>query len=113
MKEKIKCGPVYDAIIIGGGPAGITAGIYLARRKLCVLILYEQMGGQASLTSDIENYAGFKFITGEDFTKRLKEHLNDYDIRSVEEKVLGLNKSRKNFKVKTDKQIYEAKSKSV
>jgi len=110
MKQKIHCDKTFDTIIIGGGPAGITSGIYLARRNLCVLILYEKLGGQASLTADIENYSGFKFISGQDFTDKLNDHLNNYDVTSKQEKVLKIKKSNNIFRVETDKNIYEGKT---
>jgi alkyl hydroperoxide reductase subunit F len=109
-KQKIHCGQKIDTIIIGGGPAGITAGIYLARRNLCVLIIYEKLGGQASTTADIENYAGFKFITGEEFTKRLNEHLADYDVTTAEEKVEKIEKINNGFQVITNKNKFIGKS---
>jgi NADH-dependent peroxiredoxin subunit F len=101
---------IFDAIIIGGGPAGITAGIYLARRNLCVLIVYEKLGGQASTTGEIKNYAGFRLISGPEFTKRLDEHLKDYDITTVEEKVDSISNSGNMVQIKTSKTIYEGKS---
>lgn len=101
---------IYDSIVIGAGPAGITAGIYLARRKLKVLVFYREVGGQASKTSDIENYSGFKFITGRDFTEKLKEHIKSYDLQCNQEKVIKIKKSGKIFNVKTKKSEYFSKS---
>lgn len=101
---------IYDTIIIGGGPAGITAGIYLARRNLNVLIIYKELGGQASITADIENYSGFKFITGLEFTERLKEHIIDYKIKYINENVLKVKKDKNIFNINTDKNTYSSKS---
>jgi len=109
-KQKIHCDKTFDTIIIGAGPAGITAGIYLARRNLCVLILYEQLGGQTALTADIENYAGFRFISGKDFTERLDEHLEQYDVTCEKERVEKIEKSRGMFRVETEKNIYKGKT---
>jgi len=66
---------VYDAIVIGGGPAGMTAAIYLARKQLKVLLLSKDLGGQAAWSSDVENYLGFSMITGTELTKHFQDHL--------------------------------------
>jgi len=59
-KEKNKEEIIYDAIIIGGGPAGLTAGIYLSRARMDTLLIEKALpGGQAILTEIIENYPGF------------------------------------------------------
>lgn len=67
---------MYDCIIIGAGPAGMTAGIYTARKQLQTLILAKQVGGQMVWSSDIENYTGFSLITGADLTENFKKHLD-------------------------------------
>ncbi len=68
----------YDLIIIGGGPAGMTAGIYAARKKLKTLILTRSIGGQAALSSDIENYTGFAMVSGADLTGKFEQHLEEF-----------------------------------
>ena len=55
---------MYDLIIIGAGPAGITASVYAARKIMNLLVITKDIGGQASLSGDIENYTGYQFITG-------------------------------------------------
>jgi NADH-dependent peroxiredoxin subunit F len=55
---------MYDLIIIGAGPAGITASVYAARKKINFLVVTEDIGGQAAWSGDIENYTGYQFITG-------------------------------------------------
>lgn len=67
---------MYDVIIIGGGPAGMTAAIYTARKKLKTLLLTKQLGGQMVWSSDVENYTGFSMISGADLTLQFHEHLN-------------------------------------
>jgi len=49
---------MFDLIIIGAGPAGITAAVYAARKKMNVLVITKDIGGQAALSGDIENYTG-------------------------------------------------------
>lgn len=66
---------IYDVIVIGGGPAGIGAGIYAARKKLKSLLLTKDFGGQSVNSASIENFIGYKSISGVDFAKVLEEHL--------------------------------------
>lgn len=68
----------YDVIIIGGGPAGMTAAIYCARKKLKVLMLTKDLGGQAAWSSDVENYLGFSMITGTDLVKHFQDHMQQF-----------------------------------
>ncbi|MBT4165410.1 FAD-dependent oxidoreductase [archaeon] len=107
MVEKKK---VYDVVIVGGGPAAISSAIYLARRNLCVLMVYGVLGGQASTTADIENYVGFKFITGEEFTKRLNEHLKEYDISCQKEIVKIVKAKGSLFSVEGEENNYIGKA---
>ena len=64
-----------DLIIVGAGPAGITASVYAARKRMDFLVITKNVGGQAELSADIENYTGYKFITGPELVERFKEHL--------------------------------------
>ncbi|MEZ4180049.1 MAG: FAD-dependent oxidoreductase [Candidatus Doudnabacteria bacterium] len=66
---------MYDCIIIGAGPAGMTAGIYAARKKLNTLILAKEAGGQMVWSSDVENYSGYSMISGAELTLKFEEHL--------------------------------------
>jgi alkyl hydroperoxide reductase subunit F len=71
---------MYDLIIIGAGPAGITAAVYAARKRLNTLVITGDIGGQAAWSGDIENYTGYQFITGPDLAAKFEEHLRKYDI---------------------------------
>jgi len=71
---------VYDLIIIGAGPAGITAAVYAARNETDFLVLTGDIGGQTAWTDDIENYTGYQFITGMDLAVRFEEHMKKYDV---------------------------------
>ena len=66
---------MYDCIIIGAGPAGMTAAIYTARRKLNTLVLAKEVGGQMVWSADVENYTGFTMVTGADLTLKFQEHM--------------------------------------
>ena len=101
---------MYDIVIIGAGPAGITAGVYAARKKMKVLVITKDIGGQAAWSGDIENYTGYQFITGPDLAAKFEEHMKRYDVSVKEgESASGLTKSGSIIKVKTDKDSYEAK----
>ena len=65
---------MYDAIIIGGGPAGLTAGIYLARACYRVLIVEkEEWGGQITITSEVVNYPGIGKTSGKELTEGMRK----------------------------------------
>ena len=71
MKNKI-----YDVIIVGAGPAGLTAAIYTSRRSLKTLLISKDVGGQAGTTDDIENYPGYKHIGGPELMQKWQERRN-------------------------------------
>ena len=66
---------MYDLIIIGGGPGGVAAGIYAARKKMKTALVTDTFGGQSLVSSSIENWIGTKSISGFDLAKNLEEHL--------------------------------------
>jgi len=106
---------IYDLIIIGAGPAGMTAGVYAARKKLKTLIITKDIGGQASWSSDIENYLGFSMITGPELVKKFEDHLEEFkDDVELRVSISGINKiskKGKNFVVETgDSKKEEAKA---
>ncbi len=71
---------VYDLIIIGGGPAGLTAAVYGARKNLDILLLADQLGGQPMLSPEIENYMGYQFITGPELMAKFEEQTRRYRV---------------------------------
>ncbi|HEY5220709.1 MAG TPA: FAD-dependent oxidoreductase [Candidatus Paceibacterota bacterium] len=66
---------MYDLIIIGGGPGGVAAGIYAARKKMKTALITDTFGGQSLVSNGIENWIGTKSISGFDLAKNLEEHL--------------------------------------
>jgi len=101
----------YDLIIIGAGPAGITASVYAARKKMNLLVIASDIGGQTALTSDIENYTGYQFITGPELAGKFEEHIKQYSINVKEnEKVADINKKDGAIQIKTNKASYETKT---
>lgn len=95
-EDEIPCTPcrgfcythfMNDLIIIGGGPAGVAAGVYAARKRLKTVLLAEEIGGQSTVSDGIENWIGTVHIKGEDLKKSFKEHLEAYskDILTIAE----------------------------
>ena len=104
----LKC---YDLIIIGGGPAGITAGIYAARKRLKILLITKDFLGQVAKTSRVDNYPGFFGISGPELIKRFEEHLRNFEIEIREgEEITKIEKDKKNFLVKTGKEEFLAQA---
>ncbi len=102
---------MYDLIIIGAGPAGITAGVYAARKKMNFLVIAKDIGGQTARSGDIENYTGYQFITGPELTAKFEEHMKKYGVEVKEgEEAVNINKENNIVRVKTNKGDYEAKT---
>ncbi|MBU4140947.1 MAG: NAD(P)-binding domain-containing protein, partial [Candidatus Omnitrophica bacterium] len=102
---------IYDLIIIGAGPAGITASVYAARKRMSFLVISRDIGGQAAWSGDIENYTGYQFISGPELIAKFEEHLKRYDIELKEGEEATEVKRKENFvSVKTEKNTYEAKT---
>ena len=103
---------MYDLIIIGAGPAGITAAIYAVRKRIESLIITTDIGGQTALSGDVENYTGYQFITGPELVLKFEEHLRKFNIALKEnEAVREIAKAAGGIiQVKTTKGLYETKS---
>jgi alkyl hydroperoxide reductase subunit F len=78
-----KPAPIYDVIIIGGGPAGLSAAVYAARKVLKTVLISKNIGGQVTDTFDIENYLGFSEIETADLINRFEEHVVKYGVTKV------------------------------
>lgn len=106
---------MYDLIIIGGGPAGVSAGVYAARKRLKTLFITPSWGGQSIVSEGIENWIGFVKIPGAELAQKLREHLEAYkgDIVDIKDgdKVTAVAKSENGFRVTTEGgQTYEGKT---
>ena len=71
-------GSMFEFIIIGGGPAGVAAAIYAARKKIKTAIITEEFGGQSTVSDDIQNWIGQTKLSGFDLAKQLEAHLRVY-----------------------------------
>ena len=102
---------VYDLIIVGGGPAGITAGIFGARKKLSTLLISKDFLGQVGLTFLIENYPGIKEISGIELSQKFKNHVKKFSLSIKEEEVKEIRKNKQGFAVYTkSKKSYLSKA---
>jgi len=102
---------MYDLVIIGAGPAGITAAVYAARQKINTLIISKDIGGQAAWSGDIENYTGYQFVTGPELASKFEEHMRKYNFTLKEnESVVELKKIDNIISVRTDKAQYEGRT---
>jgi len=102
MNEKL-----YDAIIIGGGPAGLTAGIYLARARYRVLVIEkETFGGQITITEEVVNYPGWDRISGRELTEHMRRQGESFGAEYLLAEVTGLELDGDIKTVKTDRGDY-------
>ena len=100
---------MYDVLILGAGPAGLTAGIYVARGGLKVAILDKMsFGGQLALTSEIENYPGFEKISGFELAYKMQQHAEKLGVEFLYEEVTSVD--LKNKVVKTSQNEYSSKA---
>ncbi len=90
-----------DIAIIGAGPAGMTAAVYSARKKLRTAIISKDIGGQVAWTIGIENYPGFQFITGKDLTARFQEQVQQFPVPIVLDEARAIEKEPDGFTIVT------------
>ena len=94
---------LYEVIIVGGGPASISAAIYAARKGLEVLVIAEKLGGQMTLTGSVENYPGIPRLSGNDMADLFRNHLEGYVIaEAIGSLVISVRKEGGQFEVITD-----------
>jgi len=100
----------YELIIIGGGPAGITAGIYAARQKISTILVTKNFGGQLNNKAvAVENYPGFEKISGLELIKKLENHLKRQEITIKVDEVVRMEKTDNKFTAFTkNKNQFEA-----
>jgi len=102
---------IYDMIIIGGGPAGLSAGIYGGRAKLDVLVIEkENKGGQISLTSEVVNYPGILEISGTEFMTQTRKQAEGFGVNFVQGEVVDMDFTKDIKTIKTKDAEYSALS---
>lgn len=101
---------MYDLIIIGGGPAGLTSAVYSSRKKMDTLLLTKELGGQLLWTREIENYMGYQFISGPELMTKFEEQVKRFAVETRYEEVTGLRvHTDGTFRVKTGDGEYQSK----
>ncbi|WP_292460174.1 F420-dependent thioredoxin reductase [Methanothermococcus sp.] len=102
---------VYDLIIIGGGPAGLTAGIYAMRAKLNTLCIEkENEGGKIAEAGIVENYPGFDNIRGFELAQKFVEHAKKFNLNIAHDTIKKIDTSDRPFKVIGENNTYTAKA---
>jgi len=100
----------FDLIIIGAGPAGLTAAIFARRFKLNTLVISKDIGGTVNMADIIENYPAIKSITGRELAKLFYEHAKKYDVKIIEEFVLDIKNTGNEFEVITENNRFYSKA---
>ncbi|MFW5853329.1 MAG: NAD(P)/FAD-dependent oxidoreductase [Patescibacteria group bacterium] len=105
---------IYDLAIIGGGPAGVAAGVYAARKKLNTLFITKDFGGQSIVSPAIHNWIGEPTIAGSELAKKLENHLRQYENNSLKiitgETATSVTGQAGNFKIETEQKTYQTKT---
>ncbi|KDE55680.1 FAD-dependent oxidoreductase [Methanoculleus sp. MH98A] len=96
-----EAGGAYDVVIVGAGPAGLTAGVYCARKLMKTAIITENVGGQAAWSWTIENYMGFTMIRGEDLIHKFEEQIRGFHVHLELDSVAGIHREDDAFVVRT------------
>ena len=91
---------MYEIIIVGGGPAGMAASVYAARKRLNTLLITGDIGGQVNWTSGVENYLGYQFIEGADLIAKFQQQVNQFPIdQKIGVKITSITKIDRWFEV--------------
>ena len=102
---------MYDLIIIGAGPAGMSASLYAARQKLNFLLISKNIGGLANYVPSLKNFLGIHYITGYDLVKKFQDHIKDFKVPiKTDIEVKKITQIKGGFKIKADGQEFETKS---
>ena len=93
----------YDVIIVGGGPAAMSAALYAARKSLDVGLVAEKIGGQMTYTARIENYLGFPGVEGNELLERFQLHMESYPLSELlDTTVTAVEKTPEEFEIHTE-----------
>jgi alkyl hydroperoxide reductase subunit F len=103
---------MHELIIVGAGPAGMTAAVYASRKKINTLLLSKDLGGQPLWTAGIENYMGYQFIEGPELMQKFEEQVKQFPVeQKIGQGVVALSQIDGGFEIRTDKdESYQAKA---
>lgn len=102
---------IYDVIVIGGGPSGLSAGIYAGRAKLDTLLIEkEKEGGQIRITSELVNYPGILETSGADFGVTARKQAENFGVTFLKDEVIDMDFSQKIKTIKTKTGEFKALS---
>jgi NADH-dependent peroxiredoxin subunit F len=95
---------MHDVIIVGAGPAGLSAGVYCARKMMDTLVISKDVGGQATWSWEVENYLGYQLISGVELVERFRDHLENFKVELMEGRMItSLTIAEGGFSVNTNK----------
>ena len=111
-QRRTEMAELYDLIIVGAGPAGMTAAIYARRAELKVLLIEKNYmgGGQIINTYEIDNYPGLPGLSGMDLATKMSEHVDKYETERVQADIISLELAGDVKKVNTEQGSYEGKA---
>ena len=101
---------MYDVIIIGSGPAGLSAALYAGRYKMKTAVISKDFGGTALEAHWVENYLGFEGLAGAELAEKFVKHAKKFGAEFIEDDVTKIEQKNKIFAVYTEKKKYEAKT---
>ena len=94
---------MYELIIIGGGPAGMTAAVYAARKKINAMLLSKDLGGQPLWTMGVENYMGYQYIEGPELMDKFEKQVAQFPLeQKIGQGVAALSQTDGGFEVRTE-----------
>lgn len=107
MTSNIEKNKIYDVLIIGAGPAGLSAAIYAARYRLNTIVFGKELGGSGAVAHMIENYPGLPSIAGFELMQKMIAHAKSYGIEIANNNIKGVMREKENFVVHSgDKQCF-------
>ncbi|MEI6627695.1 MAG: FAD-dependent oxidoreductase, partial [bacterium] len=101
---------IFDVVIVGGGPAGLTASIYTSRHNLKTLVIAKSLGGQMALTNEIENWPGSELTSGFELATKFKAQTEKWQTEFNYNEVKQITKTENGFVVRTGNEEFSAKA---